>query len=1215
LCNALEGKDLVPGEDGRVSVQKAWAHAADRTNYIAAQNGHRQVAVSAGLSSPIYMTRAGPYWADGDGVEAYRKTLLARYSEIVPFGFDRPVNLGRIYRDLAIYRQFSSPYFKSREELVRELSFEDRSDSLEPIRAKVHGAVEGLLARLEGVFAPTGSTPLQTHRRRARAIDGLLNPKSLIDELRALGSQSDLVRLLSAEISRDIVSGFLSDLGYEDGVFTRIFEKDLDRLPDDFLQVVGRIQARFPAHLERLGPPLPVRAYLEALQEERQQAADQERQPSRGRLARPREQCEAALAQVEFALLEHLLAGFRRGQANESLGQLSSRLRAWRDKVVWELQAFEDKKERVTFEFALAEYGRIVILGHPGSGKSTLLQYKTVEYARSPTGPLPVLFKLKALNGARSADLLPAIMVEVRRSGLADERQFVQIALEGKAIFFLDGLDEVVETIRGEVCDGIAELASRYPSSPLVVTSRVLGYHNFLSYRSMELADLTSDQIDSFLEVWFANSYLDPEAAVEGVRSSRRLSRLCRNPFLLTLYAIVCQRRPNTLPSRSALFALATSILLETGDRSKGLSRNRLPLSAKQKFLKRIARALHARGRELFEEADVLKFEDRRGPPAAEMLTEIVNNSGIVRQLSAIDYGFAHLSLLEYFAALACKRDEGFVQDRLTTPRFWEMIRLWCGCASVQTVTAVLGAAINSAGQSGWRDVSFLASCVAEMPRPPTAYLTRLAAVLLAQLEDLETDTGVRAEALDRLIELYARDDERALTPLLEQSVGRRDRSVEVGVSVILAAEKADDDDALVRMVERLRDDRARQVVWLIERQGSLRWMDVLRRGVATPLAASCLSALGMLARKHHVDIRPTLQALLEGQVTTKDRSDGFLLRLSRDIAPGAQPAAERLLDAYLQSVQAYTQREKVRNPFTFDHEDPDERLMRWVEEVLGVPEDKKDDMRREMMTYLGARFLTEGVVYFADTRIREVIARADERPWVYLGGFRRHLWDPARLTVVSCTNGVRVGEDVLFPGAECLDVIKHVCSVVDAYFQVSYLELAFHDLEPARKGLLIPALSRGLFRSLHRTVLRRASIRSFARRLEWEAQRHFPVAGAPPPLPGARQTDILRRAAGDLGSVEAVLDLVLVQGNWVREGWAESANGKALLAQFEKTRTSDDDLTVRWPEHTALVQRFVARTAAPIGRHITRILETASGPGDVELEPDNEAWQDTVPG
>jgi serine protein kinase len=67
------------------------------------------------------------------------------------------------------------------------------------------------------------------------------------------------------------------------------------------------------------------------------------------------------------------------------------------------------------------------------------------------------------------------------------------------------------------------------------------------------------------------------------------------------------------------------------------------------------------------------------------------------------------------------------------------------------------------------------------------------------------------------------------------------------------------------------------------------------------------------------------------------------------------EDAIKRLCANYLDNVKAYTQREKVRNPFTGEYQAPDERLMRSIEEKIAVAESRKDDFRREIMNYIGA--------------------------------------------------------------------------------------------------------------------------------------------------------------------------------------------------------------------------------------------------------------------
>ncbi len=62
-----------------------------------------------------------------------------------------------------------------------------------------------------------------------------------------------------------------------------------------------------------------------------------------------------------------------------------------------------------------------------------------------------------------------------------------------------------------------------------------------------------------------------------------------------------------------------------------------------------------------------------------------------------------------------------------------------------------------------------------------------------------------------------------------------------------------------------------------------------------------------------------------------------------------------KLCANYIDNVKAYTQREKVRNPYTGQYEEPDERLMRSIEEKIDIPPSRKDDFRREIMNYIGA--------------------------------------------------------------------------------------------------------------------------------------------------------------------------------------------------------------------------------------------------------------------
>jgi serine protein kinase len=89
-------------------------------------------------------------------------------------------------------------------------------------------------------------------------------------------------------------------------------------------------------------------------------------------------------------------------------------------------------------------------------------------------------------------------------------------------------------------------------------------------------------------------------------------------------------------------------------------------------------------------------------------------------------------------------------------------------------------------------------------------------------------------------------------------------------------------------------------------------------------------------------------------QVVRQEYEDVVKNEVQRAIAAD-EDALQRLCANYIDNVKAYTQREKVRNRFTGGYEEPDERLMRSIEEKIDIPESRKDDFRREIMNYIGA--------------------------------------------------------------------------------------------------------------------------------------------------------------------------------------------------------------------------------------------------------------------
>jgi serine protein kinase len=67
------------------------------------------------------------------------------------------------------------------------------------------------------------------------------------------------------------------------------------------------------------------------------------------------------------------------------------------------------------------------------------------------------------------------------------------------------------------------------------------------------------------------------------------------------------------------------------------------------------------------------------------------------------------------------------------------------------------------------------------------------------------------------------------------------------------------------------------------------------------------------------------------------------------------EDAIQKLAANYIDSIKAYVLKEKVKDRFTREDVEPDERLMRSIEEKIDIPDTRKEDFRREIMNYIGA--------------------------------------------------------------------------------------------------------------------------------------------------------------------------------------------------------------------------------------------------------------------
>jgi hypothetical protein len=166
--------------------------------------------------------------------------------------------------------------------------------------------------------------------------------------------------------------------------------------------------------------------------------------------------------------------------------------------------------------------------------------------------------------------------------------------------------------------------------------------------------------------------------------------------------------------------------------------------------------------------------------------------------------------------------------------------------------------------------------------------------------------------------------------------------------------------------------------------------------GISPRYVINCLS--NALIRPNVTCINPTdaLQALYEGfyrdnSLTRKER-ERYLecINIARneydEIATKEvvwafvffyEESVRTLLNNYLDNVEAYCNKTKLRDPITDEEMEPDELLMRSIEEQIGITENAKDSFRQEVLIRISS-LARRGVAfdYTSHERLKEAIEK-----------------------------------------------------------------------------------------------------------------------------------------------------------------------------------------------------------------------------------------------
>ena len=359
------------------------------------------------------------------------------------------------------------------------------------------------------------------------------------------------------------------------------------------------------------------------------------------------------------------------------------------EKDIADREGEEGEKEphTIDIETLIGRVNCIMLRGGAGTGKTTLVKHLSYTIAHglgsaSLNGLLPVPVFLRDLwplyekeikspgNEVSFESLLEAYLNKTRCP--LTFKVIENYLSQDKALFLLDGLDEILEQLRAGLVEIIASFRFAHKESRFLLTGRPHGIAGKAQERFgkylQDIEPLDQEKIETFIEKWFravsgrARGLADLTAKdmISDIREHEHISVFTQNPLLLTAVCILYQVGKRIPEQRADLYNRIVENLLfkrfsSTDDTDK--------VNRVREFLMLLAFTMqkaHVRDMEVGEAKDMLKTVFQREVDEKPtdykqhldtLFEEIEPNCGLLNRLSSGDVGFSHLTFQEFLAA------------------------------------------------------------------------------------------------------------------------------------------------------------------------------------------------------------------------------------------------------------------------------------------------------------------------------------------------------------------------------------------------------------------------------------------------------------------------------------------------------------------------------------------------------------------------------------
>ena len=329
--------------------------------------------------------------------------------------------------------------------------------------------------------------------------------------------------------------------------------------------------------------------------------------------------------------------------------------------------------DRLTSTEILNRYPKLMLLGKPGAGKTTLLKYTALKCSQGEifSNAVPIFVTLRQYASSESQpSLVDYINQDLQIHSITDETQIKTILQYGRAILFLDGLDEVKEEDLNRVIEDIRGFSDKYYNNRFIITSR-LGAQEYVfeKFTEVEIANFQFNQITQFAQRWFRGKSQNVEIFLRKIKENHPIQELATNPLLLTLLCLVFDEYGDFPNNRAELYREGLDVLLKKWDAKRNIERHQiyknLSMQRKEDLLAKVAFTTFYQGDYFFKKVDLEQYitDYICNLPQANTNKESlqINSEAIIRSIESQHglfverakdiYSFSHLTFQEYLTA------------------------------------------------------------------------------------------------------------------------------------------------------------------------------------------------------------------------------------------------------------------------------------------------------------------------------------------------------------------------------------------------------------------------------------------------------------------------------------------------------------------------------------------------------------------------------------